>query len=140
MNWGNAFVIGLRSVEIFEIGWEMKMRKRFWFLAKNDHFTYFWFSNFFIEGIKKLYLKTHLHTVKNFLAEYIETPGIAKKRLFWPNFLFCRLTSFLNRFQKFQRILDLWRKDFFHTTLDKNFFEIWLTLVYLAVSRSVFQY
>ena len=51
-------------------------------------------------------------------------PGIAKKWLFWPNFLFFRLTSFLNRFQKFQLIWALWRKDFFQTQLEKKFWDL----------------
>ena len=120
---GSECVIGLRSVKIFEIAWEMKMRTRLWFSAKNDHFRYFWFSNFFFAGIKKLCIKIHSHTIKIFLAEYTETLRIAKKWLFWPNFLFCRSTLFLNRFQKFQRIWDLWKKDFFHTKLEKKFWD-----------------
>ena len=38
---GSECLIGLRSVEIFEIGREMKMRQRFRFSTKNDHFWYF---------------------------------------------------------------------------------------------------
>ena len=38
---GIACLLGLRSVEIFEIGREMKIRKRFRFSTKNDHFWYF---------------------------------------------------------------------------------------------------
>ena len=123
-----------------QIRWNFWNRSRnedaqnFWFSAKNDHFSYFWFSNFFSGGIKKLYLKTHLHTVKISFAEYTETLGIAKKWLFWPNFLFFfRLTSFLNRFQKFQRIWVLWRKDFFHTKIEKKFWDLTHPNGYLAV-------
>ena len=105
MNRGCACLIGLRSVEIFEIGWKMKMRKRF--SAKNDHLWYFWFSNFFKTGIEELYIKIHT-----------DRP---KKWLFWPNFQGHFATQFLNRFQKFQRIWDLWRKEFFHTKLKKFF-------------------
>ena len=61
---------------------------------------------------------------RNFFAEYAETPGNAKKWLFWPNFLDFCATSFFNRFQKFQRIEDLWRKDFFHTKLGKKIWDL----------------
>ena len=44
VNRGSACLIGLRSVEIFEIGYKIKMRKRFWFSAKNDHFDFRIFS------------------------------------------------------------------------------------------------
>ena len=102
----------------------MKMRTRFRFSSENGHFWYIWLSNLFIAVMEELYIKIHLHTTKISFAEYNETPGIAKKWLFWPNFLFYRLTSFLNRFQKFQRIWDLWRKDFFHTKLEKRFWDM----------------
>ena len=52
-----------------------------------------------------------------------------QKMAFLTKFSFQCATSFLNRFQKFQQIWDLWRKDFFHTKLEKKF-EIWLTLLF----------
>ena len=62
------------------------MRKRFWFSAKNAHFWHFWFSNFFTAGIKELYIKIHLHTIKIFFC------GV-----YW-DARNCQKMAFLNKF------------------------------------------
>ena len=101
MNRDCTCLIGLRSVDIFLIGWEMKMRKRSWFSAKNDHFWHFWFSNFFITVIEELYIKIHLHAIKNFFGGVYWDARNCQKRPFLTK-LFKPVRSFI--FQPISKI------------------------------------
>ena len=93
------------------------------FGQKWPFFVLFVFNFFHRRYQETLHKKLFANNQNYFSCVYWDAKK-CQKMAFLTKFSFYRLTSFLNRFQKFQRIWDLRRKDFFHTKLETRFWDL----------------
>ena len=121
MNWVSACLIGLRSVEIFEIGWEMKLSDKKGNSVKKAIFWQFRASQYTQQNRFWLCENEFLCRVPRYLLWKNSKIKSTKKGNFWPKIKISLASSFLDRFLKFQRIWDLWGIHYLCSELEKKF-------------------